>query len=295
MHFMIDKKKLSFTFIILAGVCWGTSPIFVHYLAPLGFTSQQMTAVRGTVSFVCMLVYVALVNRKLFKTQLKELVLFAIIGASLFGTAFCYYSAMQMTSTSTAVVLMYTAPIYVMLFSVMFLGEKFSKVKLVALIMMLIGCCLVSGIITGLKFDIIGILIGVLTSFIYAAYNILTKISMQKKLEPVTVTLYSFLFMSVISIAVCEPINLISNVAAAPMHTIPLCIGLGIVTFVLPYFMFTCSMKHLPAGIASALSVVEPMAATVFSAVMFFEIPDASSIGGIALILAAVYLLGRSE
>jgi drug/metabolite transporter (DMT)-like permease len=146
-----------------------------------------------------------------------------------------------------------------------------------------------------LKFDIIGILIGVLTSFIYAAYNILTKISMQKKLEPVTVTLYSFLFMSVISIAVCEPINLISNVAAAPMQTIPLCIGLGIVTFVLPYFMFTWSMKHLPAGIASALSVVEPMAATVFSAVMFFEIPDASSIGGIALILAAVYLLGRSE
>ncbi len=292
---MIDKKKLSFTFIILAGVCWGTSPIFVHYLAPLGFTSQQMTAVRGTVSFVCMLVYVALVNRKLFKTQLKELVLFAMIGASLFGTAFCYYSAMQMTSTSTAVVLMYTAPIYVMLFSVLFLGEKFSKVKLVALIMMVIGCCLVSGIITGLKFDIIGILIGVLTSFIYAAYNILTKISMQKKLEPVTVTLYSFLFMSVISIAVCEPINLISNVAAAPIQTIPLCIGLGIVTFVLPYFMFTWSMKHLPAGIASALSVVEPMAATVFSAVMFFEIPDASSIGGIALILAAVYLLGRSE
>jgi drug/metabolite transporter (DMT)-like permease len=54
-------------------------------------------------------------------------------------------------------------------------------------------------------------------------------------------------------------------------------------------------MKHLPAGIASALSIVEPMAATVFSAVLFAEIPDAWSIGGIVLILAAVYLLGRSE
>jgi drug/metabolite transporter (DMT)-like permease len=43
------------------------------------------------------------------------------------------------------------------------------------------------------------------------------------------------------------------------------------------------------------LSVVEPMAATVFSAVLFSEIPDIPSIIGIVLILGAVYLLGRSE
>ncbi len=292
---MTDKKKLSFAFIVLAGMCWGTSPIFVHYLSPYGFTSQQMTAVRGTVSFVCMLIYVAIANRSLFKTKLKDIFLYIVIGASLFGTAFCYYSAMQMTSTSTAVVLMYTAPIYVMLFSVLFFGEKFSKGKLIALIFMLVGCCLVSGIITGLKFDLWGILVGILTSFIYAGYNILTKVSMQKKLEPVTVTLYSFLFMSVISILVCEPIDLIGNVIAAPMPTIPLCIGLGIVTFVMPYFLFTWSMKYLPAGVASALSVVEPMAATVFSAVLFTEIPDVVSLIGIVLILGSVYLLGRSE
>ena len=292
---MTDKKKLSFAFIILAGMCWGTSPIFVHYLAPYGFTSQQMTAVRGTVSFVCMLLYVAILNRELFKTKLKDILLYAIIGASLFGTAFCYYSAMQMTSTSTAVVLMYTAPIYVMLFSVMFFGERFSGGKLVSLIMMLVGCCLVSGIITGLKFDIWGILVGILTSFIYAGYNILTKISMRRKLDPVTVTLYSFFFMSVISLSVCKPAELVANIAKAPIPVLPLCIGLGIVTFVMPYFLFTWSMKYLPAGIASALSVVEPMAATVFSAVLFKEIPDVVSAVGIVLILAAVYLLGRSE
>ena len=292
---MTDKKRLSFGFIILAGICWGMSPIFVHYLAPYGFTSLQMTAIRGTVSFVCMLLYVLIADRSLFKIKAKDLLLYALIGASLLGTAFCYYSAMQMTSTSTAVVLMYTAPVYVMLYSVLFMGEKFFKLKLAALIMMLAGCCLVSGIITGLRFDVLGILVGILTSIIYAAYNVLTKISMQHKLEPVTVTLYSFFFMSLISLSVCNPAGLYSNIVANPMPTVPLCIGLGIVTFVMPYFLFTWSMKHLPAGIASALSVVEPMAATVFSAVLFSEIPDAMSIVGILLILAAVYMLGRSE
>ncbi len=292
---MTDKKKLSFAFIIGAGICWGTSPIFVHYLAPYGFTSLQMTAIRGTVSFVCMLLYVLIANRKLFNTDIKDMLLYVVIGASLFGTAFCYYTAMQMTSTSTAAVLMYTAPIYVMLFSIFFMGEAFSKLKLAALAMMLAGCCLVSGIITGLKFDALGILIGILTSLIYAAYNILTKISMQKKREPVTVTLYSFFFMSAIALSVCDPFGMIGNIAASPMPTLPLCIGLGAVTFVMPYFLFTWSMKYLSAGVASALSVVEPMAATIFSAVLFAEIPDIPSVCGILLILAAVYMLGRAE
>lgn len=292
---MTDKKRLSFAFIILAGICWGTSPIFVHYLAPYEFTSLHMTAVRGTVSFVCMLLYVTIADRKLFKIKLKDLILYAFIGLTLFGTAFCYYSAMQMTSTATAVVLMYTAPIYVMLFSVLFFGEKFSKTKFSALVLMLIGCCLVSGIVSGLNLNVPGILVGILTSLVYAAYNILTKISMQNKREPVTVTLYSFMFMSIIAIAVCNPASLINNISQSPAATIPLSVGLGIVTFIMPYFLFTWSMKHLSAGIASALSVVEPMAATIFSAVLFSEIPDIPSIIGIVLILGAVYLLGRSE
>lgn len=292
---MISKKKLSFCFIVLAGICWGTSPVFVHYLAPYGFTSLHMTAIRGTVSFVCMLLFVLITNRRLFRTTLKDLLLYAVIGATLFGTAFCYYSAMQMTSTSTAVVLMYTAPIYVMLYSVLFMDEKISAVKIISLIMMLVGCCLVSGIITGLKFNIAGILVGVLTSWIYAAYNVLTKISVQSMREPVTVTLYSFMFMSIIAISVCDPIALVDNIAVSPIPTVPLGIGLGAVTFVMPYFLFTWSMKHLPAGVASALSIVEPMAATLFSAILFSEIPDTVSIIGIVMILASVFILSRTE
>lgn len=292
---MTDKKKISFACIILAGMLWGTSPIFVNFLVPYGFSSVQMTAVRGTVSFIGMLVYVAFFNRKLFRIKFADLILYASIGATLFGTAFCYYSAMQMTSTSTAVVLMYTAPVYVMLYSVVFLGEKFSCVKGIALALMFIGCCLVSGIITGIKFNVWGILLGILTSFIYAAYNILTKISVQRKRDPVTVTLYSFFFMSIIAICACDPIGLVANVVAAPIPTLPLCIGLGIATFIMPYYLLTWSMKHLSAGTASALSIVEPMAATVFSAVFFNEFPDFLSIIGILAILVAVYLLGKSE
>ncbi len=190
---------------------------------------------------------------------------------------------------------MYTSPILVSLFSVIFFGEKFTKSKTVALIMISIGCALVSGIASGLSFNILGIIMGFMSSISYATYSILTKISSKRKCETVTVSLYSFLFMSVVAVSVCEPLKLLDTLAAKPLPTIPLSIGLGIVTFVLPYFLYAWAMKYLSAGVASALSIVEPMAATVFSVILLSEKLDIYSLCGIVLILTSVYLLGRSE
>ena len=288
-------KTKSFIYIIIAGLLWGTSGIFVHYLAPYGITSLQMTAVRGTVSFICIAAYLLIYNRRLFKTKLKELMLFAAIGVTLFLTAFLYYSSMQMTSISTAVILMYAAPIYVMVFSVLFMGEKFSKIKLVSLVLMMLGCCLVSGIIGGLKFDLVGIILGLLSGVSYATYNIITKIASERKNSPLTITVYGFMFMAIIALSISKPAGIITAAAVKPAAVIPLMIGLGVATFVTPYFLYTLAMRDLPAGTASALGIVEPMAATVYSIILFNEELTVFSAVGIVLILGAVLLLAKAE
>ena len=118
---------------------------------------------------------------------------------------------------------------------------------------------------------------------------------MQRDLAPISVTLYSFLFMSIISLFTLEPTNMVINVSRAPAITIPLLLGLGICTFVIPYFLYTIAMKDLEAGTASALSIVEPMAATLFSVVIFGETLNWSSIIGIVLILSAIFMIGKAE
>ena len=288
-------KKRAILYIIIAGICWGTSGIFVHDLAPYGFTSYQMTAVRAIISFLCILIYALIKDRSLFRLKPVHLILFLGIGLSLFLTGSCYFTSMQMTSVSTAVVLMYTAPIYVMVYSVLFWKEKLTKLKTVSVICMLIGCCLVSGIVGGFAFHPTGILIGALSGIAYASYNILTKISMRQQIAPISVTLYSFLFMSLISLFVSEPPKLAENVSAAPAVTVPMLIGLGICTFVIPYFLYTLAMKDLSAGTASALGIVEPMAATLFSVVIFKEPLGLLPALGIVLILAAILMIGKAE
>ena len=136
-------KKRAFIYIIIAGVLWATSGIFVKLLAPYGFSSLQMTAMRATVSFLCLAIYVLLTDRQKFHASPTDILIYAAMGVCIFGTASCYFISMQATSISTSVVLMYTAPIYVTVFSAIFFGEKFSKLKLLSVICMIVGCALV--------------------------------------------------------------------------------------------------------------------------------------------------------
>ena len=69
------------------------------------------------------------------KIKIKELLLFAIGGVAIYGTAAFYFSAIEASSASTAVVLMYTAPVIVMVFSVAFLGERFNVAKLISVVL----------------------------------------------------------------------------------------------------------------------------------------------------------------
>lgn len=288
-------KTKAFALIIAAGVLWGTSGLFVSFLSPYGITSLQMTALRGIVSFLCMLVYVLIRDHRLLRVRWTELLLFAGIGVGIFGTANFYYASMQVTSVATAVVLMYTAPVYVMLFSVLFLKEKLTPLKLVSVVCMLIGCCLVSGIIGGLKFDLMGILMGVLSGISYAAYNILTKIAMQRGNSPVSATLYGFLVMGLVALCACDVQGLAGAIGAQPLTMVPLFVLFGVVTCFLPYICYTLSMKTLPAGTAASLAIVEPLAATLFGVFLLNEPLDAASGIGIVLILLAVFLLSRVE
>lgn len=234
-------------------------------------------------------------DKKLYRIELKNLLLSMGCGAVIYATASLYYMAMKATSVSTAVVLMYTAPIFVMIYSVIFFKEKFTKTKAVAVVCVTVGSCLVSGIIGGFKFDALGILMGLGSGIAYSIYNILTKMAMRRGCDPLSMNLYCFLTMCVLSIIFSNPSQMAVLTAQRPAVIIPLMIGIGVFTCIAPYFMHSLGLKQLPAGTAATLGIVEPMAATLFSVFLFNEKLDVLCIVGIVLILFAVVLLSHSQ
>ncbi len=288
-------KTKAFLYIVIAGLLWGTSGLFVNVMEPFGFSVSQIMSIRGTVSLFGMLCHLLIFDRARLRVSFSQLLLYVGCGVCLFLTGWCYFTSMTMTTVSTAVVLMYTAPIYVSVFSACFLSEKFTVTKTVSICVMLLGCVLVSGIVGGLSLDGAGLFFGFGSGLAYAGYNILTKIAMRRGGHPISLTIYAFFVMSLISCIVAPPWETVAVAAKDPAFTVPLCIALGIVTYIIPYFLYTLALKTLPAGTASALSIVEPMAATLFSLIFLHESIHPVSWVGIALILAATLMLSREK
>jgi len=188
---------------------------------------------------------------------------------------------------------MYTAPIFVTFYSVMFFKEKMTAIKLISILFIIIGAVFVSGVLTDMVFSLWGILLGLLAGVMYSIYNILSKYEMTYNMNPVSASLYSFIFMGAVAFAFCEPLNFALITASNPLKAIPLIIGIGVFTCVIPYFLYTSAMKYLPAGTVSALGIIEPMAATILSVTFLDEKLNLMSATGIILIIVSVFILGK--
>lgn len=288
-------KKISVLYIVLAGVLWGTSPIFVNSFKPYGFSSMELAAIRNIVSAAAILLFVLIKNPKLLKAKPKEIGLFILSGIFLYTTCVTYYLAMQLTSPATAVVLMYIAPMIVMVVSVMFFGEKFTWLKGVAVVAVVVGCGLVTGIIGGMKFSLAGILTGVASGLAYSSYNICVKIEMRRGNDAATATVYCFIAAGIAAFICANPVSFIEAVKENMPEMLPLGLGIGLCTGLLPYLLYTLSLKWLPVGTASAMSSIEPLSATIFSVVLYNEVLGVQGVIGVLLILASVIMLSKGE
>jgi len=288
-------KKKAFIYIVLAGLLWGTSGLFVNYLTPIGFSSLQMTSVRGTVSFIAISLFALVKDRSVFRIKPLHLLICAGVGVMLYLASSFYYSAMQVTTVATAVVIMYTAPVYVSTASVIMFGEKFTRMKLVAIASMLVGCCLVSGIVGGVDMNILGVVFALSAGLMYASYNVFSKLAMRLGVDPLSVTVYGFFVMMLVSFFVTPPWGTVAVAVTDPKAAVPLLLGLGVCTFVVPYTLYTLGLRELPAGTASALSIIEPMSATVYSVMFLDEALTVYSVIGIVLVIASVLMLSREE
>lgn len=292
----MEKKKRSVgpLLIILAGCFWGSMGIFVRKLTGFGFSSVQIVSIRVTLAalFFCLLLLFR--DRSGFRIALRDLPLFLGLGfGSILFFTVCYFTAISMMPLSTAAILLYTSPIWIMLMSVLFFREKLTGRKLLALALAFAGCVLVSGI-SGEGITAAGLLVGLGSGLGYGLYSILGTVAL-RKYSPYTVTTYTFLFAAIGSWAVCGPADMVSRFAAAPdlPWLLFFCCLTALVTAVVPFLSYTLGLRTVEASRAGIIATVEPMVATLVGILVFSEPLTLLSALGILLILSAVVILNR--
>lgn len=278
-------------YIIIAGILWGIISLFITALKDMGFDSMQCVAIRVFFSAVLMVSYLFCRDKSLLSIHFKDIGYF--IGTGILSVVFfnfCYFEALKLIGgAAVPALLLYTAPIFVMILSAIFFKEKITKQKIIALIMTFAGLILVTGSFSS-ESQISGfaLLLGLGSGFGYALYSIFGKFLIDKY-SVETITAYTFVIASVGAIPLSGIFTKIHLLGTASGFLWGL--GLAIFSTVLPFLFYTKGLKKIDAGKASILATVEPFVAAIVGVLFFQEEFSTEKIVGMALIFIAIVIL----
>ena len=288
----MGKAKYTLS-VIAAGVLWGIISIFIKGMNEGNFTPLQILQLRTIIASAAMALYLFFTDRKLLCFELKDIWMFIGTGViSLTFFSLCYFQTIIESGASVAVILLYTSPIFVILFSLLLFRERITAVKLTALVMTFMGCILVSGLgrdSGGITAK--GFIVGLGSGLGYALYSIFSRYAL-KKYHVLTIIFYTFLFsgISIIPFSGFSP-------ASGLLEPRMLLYGAGIAVFctVLPYLFYTYGMTRLETGKAAILVTVEPLVGTLVGCCLYGEPMTILKALGIMLTFGAVILLGLKK
>ncbi|RFU65495.1 DMT family transporter [Peribacillus glennii] len=282
------KNVLPLLTVVAAASLWGIIGIFVKGLTDAGLSAMEIVTVRVCCASLFLLAVGVIKNRNLLRIRVADIYLF--IGTGIISIVFfnwCYFTAMNMLSISTAVILLYTSPVFVMIFSSLFFKEIITLPKI-----LLIGCTVLGSIlIAGVKGhalsggDGIGFLIGLGSGLGYALYSIFGKLAL-KKYHTFTITAYTFFTASICLLPVTGIWRKAEQIMAP--KTLMLIIGLGLFSTVIAYLLYTWGLGKMDGSRAAVLATIEPVTAMFLGFLFYGERLSVLQMAGAFVILGAV-------
>jgi len=289
-----DKAKAVF-FTILAGALWGTSfPIIkigLRTIDPFTFVFW-----RFFVSCIVLLMVMLLLKKIEFKIVNKKLLIFLGISNAL--GYLLQYIAMPYTTAAKAALFINLSAIWVALLSPKLLGEKFSPKKVAGVLFGLAGIVFVS---TNLDFsslnqgqtaaDVLLIISG-LTWAIFMIYNkkLVTNSTSATFQNMTLVLIFTFLSIAPFSVLAGPGFFALDGWAWAAI------VWTAIVCWVLPYYLWLESLKHLSASTSTILLLSEIIVAIVASIVVLKEpVTIFSTIGAFLIVIAIALVSVRDK
>ena len=261
--------------ILLVGVslCWSLAGVLIKFVA----TTWPGMAVASGRGFIAALFLLATSRGLRFHFSRDQ-----IIGA--FGYAACtitFCNATTLTSAANAILLQYTAPVWVALLAAWFLGERTTRADWLTIAVVLGGMTFFfkDSLTLG---HLEGDALAVLSGLCFAAMTVALR--RQKDGSPVE----SIILGNLIAFAVGLP--WVIKAPLLPPSGWAALIVLGVVQLGFSYWLYARAIRHVTALEAVLIPVIEPILNPLWVLLFLQEKPTRSAILGGAVVLSAVTL-----
>ena len=187
-----------------------------------------------------------------------------------------FVAANKLTTAANAIVLQYTAPIFVFLFSRLVLKEKIAKLNGFALAVSMIGVGIISLDSVGQP-DMAGVLLALLSGLLFAAYMI--NLRGTREINPVYLTWINNMVCALLLLFV------VKSQLWLTATQLWILIVMGAVQLGMPYFLFSKGLHAVSLQEASLIALIEPVLNPLWVALVVGEIPSKATVAGGGMIL----------
>lgn len=295
------QKLKGYLLVILASSLWGISGTVAQKLfAEDGLTVEWLVTVRLLISGILFLLYafVKLSKRQVFevfqhKSSIFHLLMFGIIG--MLGVQYTFFAAIHEGNAAVATLLQYTAPIFIMIYYLFILKLKPMLVEMIAVILALGGTFLIltNGSLQTVSVSMTAFGLGIASAFALA-YYLLHSGHLVRQFPSVLVMGYGMLIGGIVFCFFQNPFHVnMDGWTIATVGSIAFVIVFGTI---LPFLMYSESLRFITAKETSLLGCTEPLAAIIVSIVwLHTSFGIFQALGSLCIIVMVLLLSLRTK
>jgi drug/metabolite transporter (DMT)-like permease len=190
-----------------------------------------------------------------------------------------FVSANKLTTAANAIVLQYTAPIFVFLFARLVLGQTISRINGFALAMSMTGVGIIAFDNAG-EPEMAGVFMALSSGVFFALYMV--NLENAKGVNQVYLTCINNIACVLLLLPLVKSQLSLSGTQLAILAV------MGAVQLGLPYFLFSQGLRTVPLQEASLIVLIEPVLNPLWVALTVREIPSLATIAGGGMILSAL-------
>ena len=266
--------KTAMFMMIVCAVLWSIGGLFIKLI---NWNAVAIAGARSFFSALTVLVYMAVTKQKI---RFSKNVFLSMIFLS--GLFFCFVVANKLTTSANAIVLQYSSPVFILIFSFFIFNEKITGHDVISVILVMVGIVVffIDSIGAGRTVgNVLGVVSGI---FMAALFICVGKTEGEEKMSGI---LMGHLLTAVIGLPF-----LLKGDCTVNGQSIFYVIVLGVVQLGIPYILMALASKNCPPLPSCLISTIEPLLNPLWVAIFYGEIPGLWAIvGGIIIIFAVTY------
>lgn len=270
----VHNKRRAMLLMVICAVMWSTGGIFIKLI------SWSPLLIAGSRSLISAFVLGAYMLYKRVPIKVCRYSIGAAIGLA--GCCTFFVMSTKLTTAANAIVLQYSAPVFILIMSSLFFKQKMHKKEILTVAVTMTGIILFFFDQLSLG-NILGNLLGVLAGIFMALMFVMTG----RASDDDSVRMSGILMAHLLSALVGIPIGALGTASISGIEVLFVVI-LGIFQLGIPYVLYAIASRDCPPLACSLIGMLEPLFNPIWVAIFVGEVPGMFALAGGIIIIATV-------